>query len=660
MDSNKKCGNFAPDMKSFQQDVIKLLPDSVANQIAAGEVIQRPASVVKELVENAVDAGASVVNIVIKDAGKTLIQVIDNGCGMSATDARMAFERHATSKIRKAEDLFTLHTMGFRGEALPSIAAVSEIDMRSMRAEDSLGTRIIIKASKVESQEPEVCVKGTNIMVKNLFYNFVARRRFLKKDTVELSHIMHEFERLVLVNTNVEFSLTHNGTLVHSLPKSALKQRIGALFGRTVERGLIPIDTQTSSVKITGFVGLPANARQRNALQYFFVNGRNMRHPYFHKAVMNCYKDLISSEAQPNYFINFEVDADRIDVNIHPQKHEIKFEDEAMIWQILTAAVKESLGKYNVGPAIDFDATDVPDIPPLQQGKILENSPVTEELDPDYNPFEIKPAQFEMQQQPERAEASSLFGSSSSAYTRRERTSSLNSNRNWEKLYEGFMKETGSSKRDNAQAADVPVTENNPVAVVDDSYDNSSAPMFQVKNRWIVTSTKNGLLIIDQHRAHLRVLYEKFLPEVKQGAMTSQKLIFSEVVQLDAAHHAVVVASSELLANLGFELVNTSGMEWNVCGVPAELGDVSPREAFLMVVGDLADAGSDPTDEQRQRIALSMVRAVAVRNNQTLSQAEMQALVGDLFRLASPNYTPDGLVILRQFTPEELAALFHK
>ncbi len=640
-------------MKSFQQDVIKLLPDSVANQIAAGEVIQRPASVIKELVENAIDAGATLVNIVLKDAGKTLIQVVDNGCGMSATDARMAFERHATSKIRKADDLFTLHTMGFRGEALPSIAAVSEIDMRSMRPDDSLGTRIIIKASKVESQEPDVCVPGTNIMVKNLFYNFVARRRFLKKDSVELSHIMHEFERLVLVNTDVEFSLTHNGTLVHALPRSPLKQRIGALFGRTVEHGLIPVDTQTSSVKISGFIGLPANARQRNALQYFFVNGRNMRHPYFHKAVLNCYKDLISGEAQPNYFISFDVAPDRIDVNIHPQKHEIKFEDEAMIWQILSSAVKESLGKYNVGPAIDFDATDVPDIPPLQQGKIVENSPVNEDLDPDYNPFEIKPMQFEMHAEPERPAVASLFGGNGSTVMRHERSSSLNSSRNWEKLYEGFMKDAGSSHVAPAQA-EIPSGDGSVTDIA------APAPMFQYKNRWIITSTKSGLIIIDQHRAHLRVLYEKFLPEIKQGKMTSQKLIFSEELEVDAAQHAVLVAAAQLLVGLGFDVTNAGELKWTIQGVPAELGNVSPREALISVIGDLADTGNDPTDEQRQRIAMSLARTAAIRNNQILSQTEMQALVGDLFRLPSPNYTPDGYTIIRLFTPEELASFFHK
>ncbi|MDO5395755.1 MAG: DNA mismatch repair endonuclease MutL [Bacteroidales bacterium] len=633
-----------------KNDVIKLLPDSVANQIAAGEVIQRPASVIKELVENAIDAGATCVDIVIKDAGKTLIQVIDNGCGMSPTDARMAFERHATSKIRKADDLFTLHTMGFRGEALPSVAAVSEIDLRTMREGDSLGTRLTIKASKVENQEPEVCARGTNIMVKNLFFNFVARRRFLKKDTIEMSHIMHEFERLVLVNTDVEFSLTHNGTVVHTLPRGPLKQRIGALFGRSVEKQLIPISTLTTAVKITGFIGLPANARQRNALQFFFVNGRNMRHPYFHKAVLNCYKDLIAGDAQPNYFINFEVEPDRIDVNIHPQKHEIKFEDEQMIWQILTAAVKESLGKFNVGPAIDFEATDVPEIPPLQQGKMPQDTPV-DDFDPSYNPFNLQaPAPTPAQ--------NSLFGGYAGMNVRHERRSSLN-NSDWEKLYEGFISDRKITDKPpfNSAASTASATE---AIEPDIAPEFSEAPMFQFKNRWIVTSTKGGLLIIDQHRAHVRILYDRLLPQIKSGVMTSQKLIFSEDVELDAAAHSLMLSAVELFSRLGFDIENKHGMEWTVKGIPAELATASPRETVIAILNDLADTGADPTDDQRQRIALSMAGTAAIRNNQTLTASEMQALVSDLLRLPSSAYTPDGHLIVKFLTTGDIASFFHK
>jgi DNA mismatch repair protein MutL len=639
-------------------DVIKLLPDSVANQIAAGEVIQRPASVIKELVENAVDAGASTVQIILKDAGKTLIQVVDNGCGMSATDARMAFERHATSKIRKADDLFTLHTMGFRGEALPSIAAVSEIDMRTMRPDDTMGTRIVIKASEVESQQPEACVPGTNIMVKHLFYNFVARRRFLKKDAVELSHIMHEFERLALVNTNVEFSLTHNGTLVHQLLKSPLKQRIGALFGKTVERGLIPVDTETTLVKITGFIGLPQNARHRNALQYFFVNGRNMRHPYFHKAVLNCYKDLIAADAQPNYFINLSVDPDRIDVNIHPQKHEIKFEDEQLIWQVLSAAIKESLGKFNVGPSIDFDAIDVPDIPPMIQTPTGNVDTPVDDIDLDYNPFAV-----DVPEQRQNIEVQSAINTPSSAATpseaswRRERTSALN--KNWDKLYDAYNVERQSAlnsitEQNDANAADLAVLP----TLSEESQEMQS--MFQLKNRWIVTTSKSGLMFIDQHRAHTRVLYERFLPTIKSGNMATQHLIFGETVEVDAAQHAIIEHSQQLLSTLGYELSFLGNLTWAINGVPAELGNVNPTQALLSVLSDVAEAGNDPDDEQRSRIALSMAKTAAIRANQALSNDEVQRLVSDLFKLPTPNYTPDGYAIVHILSADQIASFFKK
>ncbi|MDE6061598.1 MAG: DNA mismatch repair endonuclease MutL [Duncaniella sp.] len=339
-------------------DVIRLLPDSVANQIAAGEVIQRPASVIKELVENSIDAGATAITIILKDAGRTLIQVIDNGCGMSDTDARLAFERHATSKIRRADDLFSLSTMGFRGEALASIAAIAQIDLRTMLKGESIGTRIVINGSKVESQEPEACAQGSNLMVKNLFFNVPARRKFLKKDSVELSNIMREFERLALVNIGVDFTIISNDVTLHSLRRGSMKQRIADLFGRSLDKQIVPVDTDTSIVRISGFIGLPEYARKRNVLQFLMVNGRNMRHPYFHKAIMQCYEHLIPADVQPNYFINLTVDPETIDVNIHPTKSEIKFENEQAIWQILTATVRESLGRFNAAPAIDFDVEE--------------------------------------------------------------------------------------------------------------------------------------------------------------------------------------------------------------------------------------------------------------------------------------------------------------
>ena len=368
-------------------DIIKLLPDSVANQIAAGEVIQRPSSVIKELVENSIDAGADDIHIILKEAGRSLIQVIDNGKGMSATDARLAFERHSTSKITCAEDLFSLHTMGFRGEALASIAAISQLELRTCRKEDSIGTKLLISASKCEKQEPEMCPVGANFIIKNLFFNVPARRKFLKSNQVELSNIIKEFEKLALVNHNVSFTLVHNDSTIYKLLGGSFKQRIIDLFGRSLDMQLIPLKLETSLIKIDGFISKPENSRKRNALQYFFVNGRYMRHPYFHKAVLTSYDELIANDVQPNYFLNFTVEPESIDVNIHPTKTEIKFENEAPIWQIISAAVKETLGKFSVVPSIDFDTEDAPEIPAFTND--TECTKPNIDFDPTYNPFEV-------------------------------------------------------------------------------------------------------------------------------------------------------------------------------------------------------------------------------------------------------------------------------
>ena len=372
-------------------DVIKLLPDSVANQIAAGEVIQRPANVIKELVENAIDAHANHIQIILKDAGRTLIQIIDDGVGMSETDARLAFERHSTSKIRTADDLFSLHTMGFRGEALASIAAISQVELRTRRQDEQLGTHLIINASQCESQEPDMCPVGSNFMIKNIFFNVPARRKFLKSNQVELANIVKEFEKLALINYNVEFTLIHNGNVMYKLMKGTFRQRIAALMGNNLDQQLLPVSIDTSLVKIEGYVGKPENSRKRNALQFMFVNERFMRHPYFHKAVMTAYEQLIPEGEQPNYFLRFNVDPQSIDVNIHPTKTEIKFEDEMPIWQILAAGVKETLGRFSEVPTIDFDTQDAPSIP-AYSGHVEVHRPEIE-VDPTYNPFKSQSRQ---------------------------------------------------------------------------------------------------------------------------------------------------------------------------------------------------------------------------------------------------------------------------
>lgn len=632
------------------EDKIRLLPDSVANLIAAGEVVQRPASVVKELVENSIDAGATEVQLIIKDAGRTLVQVIDNGCGMSATDARMAFERHATSKIVKAEDLFTLMTMGFRGEALPTVAAVADIDLRTMPHGESVGTRLIITDNKVESQSPEACVPGTNIMVKNIFNRLPARRKFLKRDAVELSHIVHEFERLALVNPGVEFTLMHNGTVMHKLGKAPLKQRIADLFGKSVGHQLIPVETDTSLVKVTGFVGLPEHARRRNALQYFFVNGRNMRHPYFHRAVMQCYDNLISPEAHPVYFLNFEVDPTTIDVNISPTKNEIKFENEQAIWQILTAAIRESLGRYNATPAIDFDQVNAPDIPAFDPKGHGGNASI--ELDMTYNPFNTAYT----------SEMGGLSGSviknagahstahPSAANIRANAQRHLN---DWDKLYADFQRD----------AEDIPATAPSAINDVEMSALNlesepMTASLLQLRNRYIVSPSSTGLMVVDQHRAHERVLYEQYLNMVESGTMATQRLIFPESVDLTVGQSVMLESILDQIQTMGFDISPLGGNSWAINGQPAALDKANPRETLLAIIDDFSTTGIDPSQDQYSRVAQSMARAAAIRPGQVLTHEEMERLLSDLLKLSTPNYTPDGRTVISIIPIADIARRF--
>lgn len=617
-------------------DIIRLLPDSVANQIAAGEVIQRPASVIKELVENSIDAGATSVTIVLKDAGRTLIQVVDNGCGMSDTDARLAFERHATSKIRQADDLFALHTMGFRGEALASIAAIAQIDLRTMQKGASVGTRIVINGSKVESQEPEACVPGSNMMVKNIFFNVPARRKFLKKDSVELSAIMREFERLALVNIAVDFTLVHNDVTLHSLRRGSMKQRICELFGKNLDKQLIPIETDTSIVSVNGFVGLPANARKRNPLQYFMVNGRNMRHPYFHKAVMQCYERLIPADEQPNYFISLRVDPETIDVNIHPTKNEIKFENEQAIWQILTAAIRDSLGRFNAAPAIDFDVDDAPEIPVFNPDATATHDV---EIDDGYNPFgaELVPP------------ASEFFPESRPRRTASPRpTVSVN---DWEKLYDDFVR-----KRDEGLATMVesrintldpgpsdPESGTAPgLEGLDTAPDEATLFTQQFGGSYILTPSQGGLMVIDQHRAHVRVLYDSYMNRASEEAFVAQATMFPDVLELSPRSHEVLTDISPRMRELGFVITHRGGTTWSIDGVPSLLKDTSPRALVEDLIESVADTGQEVASTLHERLALSMARSGAIRRGRILSIAEMDRLIADLFRCTSPAMTPDG------------------
>lgn len=623
-------------------DIIHLLPDSVANQIAAGEVIQRPASVIKELVENAVDAGATSIQIILKEAGRTLIQVVDNGCGMSATDARLAFERHSTSKIRQADDLFTLHTMGFRGEALASIAAIAQVELRTRRPQDEVGTYLRIAASQCEAQEAATLPVGSNFAIKNIFFNVPARRKFLKSNQVELSNIIGEFERIALVNTNIEFSLTHNDNELYRLPAGSLRQRIVLLFGKSLNQQLLPVEANTSVVSITGFVGKPEAARKRGALQYFFVNGRYMRHPGFHKAVMKAYEELIPQNEMPNYFLNFTVKPDTIDVNIHPTKTEIKFENEQVMWPIVLAAVKEALGKFCAAPSIDFDMTDAPDIPAYTPGKHLEVP--SKGYNPSYNPFNTASRGAASVQRPQY---------------------------DWTKLYEDFNRSGNQSDAgisvDTPDDGIIPSASNNDVST-DEKYIQSSlniatsatnscvtSQYIQFKGRYIVTPSNNGLLLVDQHRAHMRVLYDKYIKQrIDSTTLPSQRLLYPELIQLSPSQAALFVEVIPSLAQLGFDLSDMGSGSFSVCGIPAAIEGVDISTLIEQILADVEMSQSHIPEQLFSQVAQSLARSAAIPVGQVLSHIEMEQLIGDLFALPTPNYTPDGKPVFTLFTVDEI------
>lgn len=620
-------------------DIIRLLPDSVANQIAAGEVIQRPASVIKELVENAVDAGAKHIDVLVTDAGKTSIQVIDDGKGMSETDARLAFERHATSKIREAADLFALRTMGFRGEALASIAAVAQVELRTCQEGEDLGTSLCISGSKVESQETVACPKGSNFQVKNLFFNIPARRKFLKSNQTELSNILTEFERIALVNPDVSFTLHHNGTEMLNLPAIQLKQRIMGVFGKKINQELLSVDVDTTMVRISGFVGRPETSRKKGARQYFFVNGRYMRHPYFHKAVMDAYEQLVPTGEQVSYFLYFEVEPANIDVNIHPTKTEIKFENEQAIWQILSAAIKESLGKFNAVPSIDFDTEGMPDIP------AFENSPYSglqmpkTTYNPEYNPFNTS--------------------SSSPSYTRQD-------SKGWDKFYEGLEQHSSPASAfsypdDGDYFVEQLQEEQNPTLygqMEESASVETSAQHYQYKGHYIMTSVKSGLMVIDQHRAHVRILYDRYLSQIASRQGASQGMLFPDIVQFSASEIPVLQSIMDDLSYLGFELTDLGGGSYAINGVPAGIEGLQPIELVQNMVHTAIEKGCKVKEEVQSMLALSLAKAAAIVQGQVLSNEEMNHLVDELLTSTSPNYTPDGKPALVVIQEDELEKLF--
>ena len=634
-------------------DIIKLLPDSVANQIAAGEVIQRPASVIKELVENAIDAGATSIQIVLKDAGRTLIQVIDNGKGMSETDARLAFERHSTSKISKAEDLFSLQTMGFRGEALASIAAIAQVELRTRAKGAQLGTKIMINASKCESQEPDMCPEGSNFMIKNIFFNVPARRKFLKSNQVELSNIIKEYEKLALVNHHVDFSLSNNDKLLNKFSGGSFKQRIASLWGAKVDQQLVPLNTDTSLVRITGFVSKPEGARKRNFLQFLFVNGRFMRHPYFHKAIISSYSELIPDDEQPNYFLNFSVDPESIDVNIHPTKTEIKFENELPIWQILAAAVKESLGRFSAVPQIDFDTIDAPEIPAFNDHTVV--TAPEDGIDPTYNPFKPQSKSSAGGGSSYHPQSAGNFGGYSS-----------NPLPDWEKLYQNFEKGkqegiASITEQDVEDSfSDIGEVEpvNNGVQTEIITPDMSSAMCMQMKGRYILSPIKSGLMIVDQHRAHVRVLFEQYIKQLDATTISSQRVLFPEVLQLTTSQNIILKELEPEMEKIGFNLAQLSGNDWSINAVPAGMENVNIKDTILQVIDEVSMGGTSITTKVYESIALRVAKSAAIPYGKTMLQEEMDTLLSKLLCLPNPNYTPDGKTIISVLSNDQLEKMF--
>lgn len=595
-------------------DVIKLLPDSVANQIAAGEVIQRPASVVKELMENALDAGATQIDLVVKDAGRTSISVIDNGHGMSETDARLCFERHATSKIKKAEDLFLIRTMGFRGEALASIAAVAQVELTTRRKEDELGTKILIEGSVVKEQLPKPMSVGSNFTVKNLFFNIPARRNFLKSNDVEMRHITDEFFRVAMMNPEVGFSLTSNEKETYHLPKGSLKQRIVGLYGKDYDRRILPVQQETDTATISGFIVKPEFLRKTRGEQYFFVNKRFIKHAYLHHAIENAYQELIPKDCFPGYFINIEIDPSEIDINIHPTKTEVNFQDVKLVYAILHSAVRKAIGQNNLAPLLDFDVS--PDLG-IDFGEVSRmDRPVVEpkvEYDPSFNPF------------------------------RQNSASRNHSSGNWRIMYEDNNDTVASNinKISNFDEAPAAIVENKNLYI-------------QLQQSYIVTAVKSGLLIVDQHLAHKRVLYEKYLKELENNVEASQQELFPQHVSFSPNDASLLREIKPDLEKIGFRIQQMNNTTFVINGTPADSKNndaVALLEKILdMYKTNLVDLKLD----KKLNLARTLASHLAIKSGQSLSALEMQDLIDRLFGCAVAEVSPDGKKIYTILNVNEL------
>jgi DNA mismatch repair protein MutL len=616
-------------------DIIQLLPDAVANQIAAGEVVQRPASAVKELVENALDSGADKIQVILRDGGKSLIQIIDNGCGMSLTDARMSFERHATSKIRKAEDLFAIRTMGFRGEALASIAAIAQVELKTRRHEDELGTCIIIEGSEIISQQACSAPTGTSICVKNLFFNTPARRNFLKSNPVEMRHIIDELQRVALANPKVFFTMHHDGQEVYHLPAATLKQRIIHLLGSNYNERLVPVEEDTSVIKLRGFVGKPEFAKKTRGEQFFFVNNRFIRDAYLNHAVLMAFKELLPEDTFPLYVLFIEIDPAKIDINVHPTKTEIKYQDEQTIYAIIRSAVKRSLGRYNITPTLDFDQEN--SIGHLVMLKPLEEIVApTITFNPDYNPFTTEKKQ----------ERELPFLRDTGGY----RNSPVP--QNWDTLYEISRREVVIQQEMHPEKT---------IAVDDqDLIKPSERQLFQLHNRFILSQIKSGFMVINQQSAHERILYERFLQQLQNHSGVSQQSLFPQSVTLNAGDFELLKELLPDIRGLGFDIREFGRNTVVVEGVPADLGHTSETGILEQLIEGFKNNQSAMKLDKRDSLARSLARNAATKTGTKMSLEEMSLLIDQLFACQMPNVALNGNQVITTITIDELLERFEK
>lgn len=619
-------------------NLIQLLPDHVANQIAAGEVIQRPASVIKELVENAIDAGSNEIKVVLKDAGRTLIQVIDNGCGMNEIDARMSFERHATSKIRSAEDIFKILTKGFRGEALASIAAIAQVELKTRQFDAELGTQIIIEGSQVKTQQPVSCTTGTSFAIKNLFFNTPARRNFLKSDTVELKHVLEEFLRVALVHNEVGFKLTHNESEIYNLPSGNMRQRVVSIFGKSFNEKLVPIEQETTLGNVNGFVCKPEHSKKTRGEQYLFVNKRFIKSNYLHHAIASAYADMIDQGSHPSYFIHLDVEPSSIDINIHPTKTEIKFQDEKSLYAIIHAAVKQSLGMYNVAPSLDFESITQFEISPISRNTEIKMPEIR--VNPDYNPFQTG--------------GSSGGGRSSSASSPSPKPQG-NPAKDWEDLLrvqrEFQVPLENEVKMMEEQTSLLPEEK-------EESEVKSVGVCIQLNNAYIVSNIKSGLMMIDQQRAHERILFERFLKQLESQQPLTQNSLFPEQIELNPLDHALLLELAPSLEKAGLSIENFGNNTIVVNGLPAESNQLNATQFIESLLEQIKNNRADTRLENKEKVALSLAKSASIRSGKKLSQTEMEQLLHELFMCEIPHYTPKGKPVIVTFTREELAKKF--